>query len=180
MRVAISVALLVVLIAAGAAIFFTKRGPSPSEACDAGDARACVSAGDPAHAEAVFKKQCEAGQADACLGLGDLYATALEGPLLKVRKRSCELGSARGCAKLGRMLREGDYPHRVNVDPSGATAAYERACTLGDGEGCVGYGTALLNGRGTKVDRARAAEMFGRACDAGVSEGCDEAKKLEP
>lgn len=150
--------------------------------CEQGDLRACVTSGrkffrsDPRHAEAMFKKACDGNDAEGCTGLADLYTDPLsvvDGPVLPPRKKACELGSAEACRKLGRLLREGDYLHRVNVDPSGATQAYERACTLGDGEGCTSYGFALSRGLGASIDRGGAAKAYARACELNDPMGCN-------
>lgn len=88
------------------------------------------------------------------------------------RERSCEAGSGPACTRLGEVLREGDYPNRINVDPSGATKAFERACGLGDGVGCLRLGESFEKGRGAKVDREAASRAYVRACELKVAEAC--------
>jgi hypothetical protein len=131
--------------------------------------------------EAELKPGCAANQADACVALGDLYAqpdTKLDGPLLPTRKKACALSSASGCRKLGELLRDGDYPHRVNVDASAATAAFERACKLGDAVSCLTFGDRAEGGHGANVDVQAAAEAYLRGCELGEKTACEAIARL--
>ncbi|MBK7865460.1 MAG: sel1 repeat family protein [Archangiaceae bacterium] len=125
--------------------------------------------------EARLSKACEARDAAACDGLGDLYAqpgNALTGPLRKTREKACGLGSGAGCRKLGALLADGDYPHRVNVDPSGATAAFAAGCQAKDAASCTAWGERLAAGRGANPDDTAANEAFRRGCELNDSAAC--------
>jgi TPR repeat protein len=141
---------------------------------------------DPRRAEQAFKKACDGRDADACIALGDLYARpkGIDGPLAAVRKKACELGSGAGCYKLGLLLIDGDYPHRVNADRPAAAQAWEKGCELKHGPSCTGFGDALAKGRGVaSIDPVRAGEMYARACELKDEAGCkalEATKKQEP
>jgi TPR repeat protein len=47
-----------------------------------------------------------------------------------------------------------------------------------DERGCTYLGRLYLEGRGVKVDRARAVQLFRRGCARGVHYGCDDLREL--
>jgi TPR repeat protein len=152
-------------------------------ACAKGDAGACASLGkqritDSREAEALLKKACDWRDAEGCVALGDLYAeprSRLDGSLKLTRERACELGSGLGCRKLGALLRDGDYPHRVNVDPSGSTEAFRRGCDLQDGVSCTAWGDRLASGRGVaSADPSGAVEAYRKGCQLKDAAACSK------
>lgn len=73
---------------------------------------------------------------------------------------------------LGRFYENGVT---VVANPARALELYADACDRYDPLGCVAAGERYLEGRGTKIDRERAAVRFDRACAAGLREGCEGA-----
>ncbi|HMG54624.1 MAG TPA: hypothetical protein VK601_14105 [Kofleriaceae bacterium] len=146
---------------------------------EAADAWARGSAGtrDAARAIALRRRGCELGAADACADAGDAYrhgdgaAPDLERGRALL-ERGCQLGSRLGCRKLAVIYRDGDG---VPADPGRAFELAARACDDGAavdtalvdeiGAACLDAADALRDGRGTRRDRARAADYERAAVD---------------
>ncbi len=176
-------AAVVLLAVAVAAYVVLARGPGGDDRCEKGDLAACVvearglETSDPRRAEELLARACDAKQAQGCAALADFWARPSfkePRPLAATRAKACELGLGAACERLGFMLMEGDYGHRVNVDRVAATEAYSKGCALEHAAACRRYGDSLFFGRGVaSIDAARAAMMYARACELGDGEGCN-------
>lgn len=172
--------LLVVGAAAGA--YFVFAGRSTDDPCARGDLAACLEQGkqasstDPRRAEEQLEQACRGNSAEGCAALADFWARPSfrePRPLVATRTKACELGLGAACDKLGFMLMEGDYGHRVNVDRVAATEAYAKGCGLDHGPSCTHYGDSLFNGRGVaRIDQPKAAKLYARACELRDGAGC--------
>lgn len=120
--------------------------------------------GAPASAEDPVAKECEQGDRSACL------------TFIATPKKACAAGDGAGCRRLGTLLRDGDYPHRVNVDPSGATGAFDKGCQLGDAASCTALGDRLAKGQGARPDADAAAKAYARGCQLGDAAACSASK----
>jgi len=173
---------IILLLAVGIVAYFVFAGGSGDDPCAGGDLKSCIERGqklaskDPRRAEELLKTACDAKSAEGCAALADFWARPSfkePRPLVATRTKACELGLGAACDKLGTMLMEGDYGHRVNVDRVAATEAYAKGCGLDHGPSCTHYGDSLFNGRGVaSVDQPRAAKHYERGCELRDAAGC--------
>ena len=158
-----------------------------SEACDAGDARACGFAGrfwldgrgaprDAARGLRMLGRACDGGVALACLvgakAVGDASG-APDAPDFQHRfemEYACLEGQAETCFQVGLFFHLGQegFPR----DLVSAVQAYVRGCNLGESRACNNLGDALAYGEGIERDLDRAADSFTRACKLGEALGC--------
>lgn len=120
-----------------------------SKACDEGQLRGCVVAGeilyngfgmskDPSKSAPRFAKACDGGESTGCVDLGWSYL----------------------------------YGMGVSKDPNAAAASFGKACNATSALGCIGLGGMYRDGRGVASDKHKANQFFKQACDAGVGVGC--------
>jgi TPR repeat protein len=137
------------------------------------DDPSCVPATGP-RSIAGLSDACDEGDAKACVQLAGILLD--EGPdrdlgrAAVVLRTACDRGFVRACTILGWQYESGmGVPQR---DLAEAARWYTRACDLRELRGCGGLAWAYLDGRGVKKDRARAHELGMRACDGGAPHGC--------
>jgi serine/threonine protein kinase len=151
-------------------------------ACDKGDAAACVALAEAAEAAKEFdraadlyRKACDGKAAAACTGFGVLFNRGLgvardAAQAATYYERGCTLGDMAGCNNLGTLYQFGSIGFR---DPVKAAGLYERACTNGQLDGCANLGLLLLDTPGAaSQDKTRARELLEKACAAGIARAC--------
>lgn len=120
-----------------------------SNACDAGDAKACQRVGRSHH----FKTSPD-------YSLAESYYT-----------KGCDLGEAASCNDLAWLLEPGrgekTYPER-------SVELYGRACDSGYLAGCNNLGRMKREGVGTAVDEPGAIVLFTKACAGGFQLSCEK------
>jgi TPR repeat protein len=94
----------------------------------------------------------------------------------RANHNACAAGEPTGCVNLGWVHLNG------TSTSSGAAAApyFGKACKDRVVLGCLGLGTIYRDGRGTRRNPGRAAELFKMACDGGVKAACSLAKAPKP
>ncbi|AFL69098.1 tetratricopeptide repeat protein [Sulfurospirillum barnesii] len=124
--------------------------------------------------ESALQNACDRGDAKACVALGAMYHSG-DGVLQSFSRakalytRACELGLGLGCANVGYMYESGHAGKNLSL----ALQWYERACILGDGEGCASVALMYENGAGVGEDLQQAVDYHDRACNYGVGSSCD-------
>lgn len=150
--------------------------------CATDDDRACVTLGtiylrrkEPAFAVAAYQKACDRGVGEGCSELAAFHLEekdALRAAALFAR--GCDLHDPQACTWLGHM-------HRMSLVPDASATAstswYTRGCDAGDSFACYWLADALLEGRGTAKDPARANLLLDRLCAKNNALACMKLKK---
>jgi serine/threonine protein kinase len=155
------------------------RGP---DACDNGDAAACVALAQAAEATKDFRraadlylKACNGKAAAGCTAFGVLHNRGLgvtrdATQAAAYYERGCTLGDMAGCNNLGTVYQFGSIGFR---DPAKAAGLYERACSNAQMDGCANLGLLFLDTPGAAPEeKARARELLEKACAAGIARAC--------
>ncbi len=145
----------------------------------AGSLYASGSAGlphDDAKARELLGKACDANDAKGCVTLGTLLLQGRGGAkdpagAAKDFEKGCQSGEAKGCGMLGVMVRGGDG---VAKDPARAATLLRQGCDGGDDHACAALGRVLLAGEGTAKDPVKAAVALKRACDGSQIAACND------
>ncbi|MCC6623210.1 MAG: sel1 repeat family protein [Deltaproteobacteria bacterium] len=150
-----------------------KRAEKATRACEQGDGRACLQAGDlwgkvdfaEPRREPMYERGCELKVGAACRQRGYLIF-GLHDAARDARRpwfqRACELGDGAGCGALVYL-----------VPMAERSALQERACSLRHGPSCGALGSAALHGWGAQpADPARGERLLRKACDLGSSDDC--------
>jgi TPR repeat protein len=163
-----------------------------AQACELGDAAACMLAGsiwadgpgvrevaaaEPARAPAPLKKGCDLGDARACHALAKLLRTEKSADALALDTKACESGLASACMEVGLMTFGGAAGA---ADPKKAREWFvrevtlrQKACDAGVGDECADLSQNYRSrGQGVPIDPARAKELDDKA-SASWSSGCD-------
>ncbi|MEQ8411192.1 MAG: tetratricopeptide repeat protein [Erythrobacter sp.] len=159
-----------------------------------------------ARAEALFVKGCFSGKnefvPDACYFLGAIYENGLADGKKKPReaqtpyRMACEADYAVSCVALGgvvagRSARAKWFDKACALGPDPCVAAGEKAklwpeqlkyfgiaCEGGNALGCARLAILHRFGRGTPIDKGKAAELFGRSCALGNAKACEDRDEL--
>ena len=120
-------------------------------------------------------KACDAGDAAACVGAGDAFWTGegvwAVGEVAQILyKQACDGGFARGCGALGRSLIYPDDLGEEDLDTG--MALLDKGCVLGDLEACHDWATELHRDATAQEDIARAQSVFETACESGWQASC--------
>lgn len=157
---------------------------SLDKACELGHAEACRGAGemqaaghgvskDVTAAVAKLTASCDGGDALGCVALGTLMLDDEKlnsGDAQYLFRRACYGGEFEGCTWLGTMRQEGLGGMKAN--PKIANKFYEKGCKEGSSLACYKLGLNTRDGKGTKKDKARGAELLESACAAGLEDAC--------
>jgi TPR repeat protein len=167
-------AVLALLVAALALTACEDRAPF-EKACDAGDAKACLTLGEmlvkgrggvmnKKKADKVLARACDAGDAAACAYGGDVAYARDDDDSRRLLLEACRLGHVESCVDAAWMLRHGEGG---SADPAEADALLEAACKKGEADGCffLGLEREARGGSG-------AAALFDRACALGDPLAC--------
>lgn len=158
-----------------------------ASAANAGGAKpaAEASAGGPCGASAVCaeeQKACDAGDNRACVRAGEIFynarGVAKDGArAAALFKQACSKDELTGCVDLGWA-----YVTGTGVPKDGASAAlfFGKACNDKTTMGCLGLGTLHLQGSGVPRDKAHAGALFKQACEGGITAGCKMLKDIQP
>jgi serine/threonine protein kinase len=157
-----------------------------TDACDNGDAPACVALAQAAEATKDFDraanlyvKACNGRTAAGCTGLGVLYNRGLgvtrdTTQAVVYYERGCTLGDMAGCNNLGTVYQFGSIGFR---DSAKAAGLYERACSNAQMDGCANLGLLFLDSPGASPqEKGRARELLEKACAAGIARACSKVK----
>ena len=144
--------------------------------CSAGDADACQRLADamkgamPDCASKIWSLACARDQLTSCRSYAEarLAGGAALDDVAALLRKACDGSNARACTVLGRGLSDDE---RIDNDTD-ALSVLERGCDLGDGGSCTFAGQLHAGGRGTGVDRTKAADLARRGCELGASRGC--------
>jgi hypothetical protein len=132
---------------------------APTPMCTTGDAPGCAAA-------------CDAGQLKACVQAGEIfYNVEPKDPprAAKLFQKACDGGEPTGCVDLGWAYSAG---LGVPKDYAASAASFGKACTGTVAAGCLGLGQLYRDGKGVPQSSKRAAELFKKACDGGVTVAC--------
>jgi serine/threonine-protein kinase len=154
------------------------------QACEAGEAPACLQAGSMYRdngllrnlpvAMQMFERACDAGAPQGCTSLGLEHARGVgvvrdEAKAAVLFKRACDGRGFVGCDHLGRAYQSGRGVVRDDVM---ARSLFQKACDGGAPAGCLNLGLMLVRGIGGAVDERGGVALFERACDGGNTNGC--------
>jgi TPR repeat protein len=151
--------------------------PLFEQACDAGDAEACIGLGqiygqgrgvpeDLPRSFSYFERGCTGGNGVACWVLGNEYRNGThvgsdEARASTYYRAGCQAGHVQACREGGLILFEGQSANR---DPVAAGPLFERSCTDEHPDGCVSLSVFLLNGPEAMQDAARSRTLLDEAC----------------
>lgn len=119
---------------------------------------------------------CDRGNADACMLLGRDFGFGESGPIDELASRdayakACELGVATGCHLWGSAL---FFGVGGETDKTKARELQARACAANDKGGCFLAGVMWGGGHGGEQSSSRARDYFEKACELGHTEGCKQ------
>lgn len=145
-----------------------------SEACQAGDAAACV------QFLALLERDCAAGLASSCNYAGWFYTQGhgVEKDPAKAAafiERGCAAGDKPACAQHAWLVARGEG---VAKDEAKGLAALDALCGDKVFAACTRL-AGLHAARPGAKDRARARELLAQACDGGEQDACSLAKTLK-
>lgn len=113
---------------------------------------------------------CQRGDAEACVSQGRLAAVVGHyADMMAYYTRACDLGLMSACNDIGTFYQHG---RGVAKDDSVAVRFYEQACDGNDATGCFNLAWMLLKGRGAEANPPRGAALYRWACDHGEPRGC--------
>jgi len=156
------------------------RESSFQNACDKGDAQACLDLGimyhlgdgvsqNFKHARSLYEQACKMGLGEGCETLGYMYENGHAGTnyakASELYLKGCELGRASACASLAKLYENGTG---VEEDMQQAVDFYDKACDGGDGRSCAHLG--LLYDQDD--NDTYAAMYYQKACDAKDADAC--------
>jgi uncharacterized protein len=130
---------------------------------------------DPALALASFSRACDGGELKACVQAGELLWQLGRGVArdptkgVQLFRKACDGGEPTGCADMGVALRQGDGVAR---DDTEAAKYFGLACTDASSVGCVGLALLYRDGQGVPRDKNKVSALLGQACNGGVPIGC--------
>jgi len=147
-------------------------------------------------ADAALREACEMGDADACIGAASRYDENNEGRFhtqlvmdatLSARyySRGCDLGNSVGCERLAQIHEKGAGVPRgdgltVQLRRRSLNLVQKR-CKGGNSRACMELGQLYARGEGSvPADLARSREYYTIACNGGMPGGCfqiDETQK---
>jgi hypothetical protein len=155
-------------------------------ACDSGDAAACVALAQAAEAAKEFDravdlylKACNGRAGAGCTGFGVLYNRGLgvtrdATQAAVYYERGCTLGDMAGCNNLGTVYQFGSTGFR---DPVKAAGLYERACSNGQMDGCANLGLLLMDTpAASPEEKTRGRGLLAKACTAGIARACERVR----
>jgi serine/threonine protein kinase len=156
------------------------------DACDNGDAAACVALAQATEATKDFQraadlylKACNGRAGGGCTAVGVLHNRGLgvtRDPTQAAvyYERGCTLGDMAGCNNLGTMYQFGSIGFR---DLAKAAGLYERACANAQMDGCANLGLLFVDTPGAAPqEKARARELLEKACAAGIARACSKVR----
>jgi TPR repeat protein len=162
------------------------------QACDAGNARACVTLGklydsgkggtrDLSRAAEAYQLGCDQGDGEGCLRVGQAYlygqGVLEDGPRgLASIELGCKKEHAESCAELGNLLVEG---RKVKGDVKKGVAHQTHACELGLAFACTRVGVLYQEGRAIAGDIKKATQFLERACKLDSRYSCAAINRLK-
>jgi TPR repeat protein len=127
---------------------------------------------------AKLRQACDGGDAQACVDLGYLYDSGTG--VLKnyataagLYQKSCDGGNSYGCIDLGMDYAEG---WGVSKDAGKAAVLYEKSCDGGNTAACEDLAEQYESGDGVGQDINRAKQIYQKACSMGSGPSCDKLK----
>lgn len=161
-----------------------------AQACDGGNARACVTLAklydsgkggtrDQSRAAEAYQLGCDQGEPEGCLRVGQAYLYG-HGVLEDAQRGvtlielGCKKDHAESCLELGSLLVEG---RKVKRDVKKGVAHEAHACELGSAMACTRVGLLYKEGRTIPADAAKAKHFFEQACKLDAVYSCAELKR---
>lgn len=136
-----------------------------------------------ADAATLYRKVCEAcdaGEAIACMTFGVMLHNGEsvgpdEAQALSFHRKACDEDIMARCTWLGFSYQHGQG---VAADVIQSATFYRKACDGGEATGCRDLGAMYRSGLGMAVDEPQALSFYRKACDGGSQAACEDVKTM--